>query len=122
MNRKEAFYSNSLCQFLMSGSADYGSEEESLYFGQRESKGFGFLSPANWGPRGDPVIPQRLPCGQSGGKCFVAVLEQEQTGVNVPCVRNLEAVFQAFVMMAGNSLIWTKEGAKKEHVLRMSLY
>lgn len=67
------------------------------------------------------MIPQRFPCEQSGEKCFVAVLEQEQTGVSVPSVSNLEIVFQAFVMMAGNSLIWKKEGAKKEHVLKISL-
>lgn len=57
------------------------------------------------------MIPQRISCGQSGGKCFVAVLEQEQTGISVPCVNSLEAVFQAFVMMGGNSLI---SGGKKK--------
>lgn len=43
-------------------------------------------------------------------------------GVNVPSVNDLEAAFQAFEMLAGNSLLQKKEGANKEHILALETF
>lgn len=68
------------------------------------------------------MIPQRFPCGQSGGKCFVAVLEQEQTDVKCALCEQSRGSFPGFCDDDWEQPdLEKKKGAKKEHVLKISL-